>query len=352
MIDPFEQTPTEKEEYVLDMIKRRYSYPQIMKACHVSPNTITRIKREHGIIENGMTNNASKISKETQALKLFKEGWKALDIAIELDLEPDSVSQIQKKFYQLIGLDEFNQAYHQINGNLGPFLQIIDTMNRFGMNVEQILDAVKYGNALPHLQNHYLILSNRIRHLESCGYNLHSQLNLMANQIEDYKFSIECYINESEKKRIEISVLDYQIKNMQSFIQNFDNQEGYQRIKKESMEQTKSIIKNNPLLMAVTVSSTVEAIRRYPNNQQFFYDLSAHQGYSPLSQETWMRSHTTQLLQLSEQVQIEIAEQITKMVVSKIQENDSNAGGILVVSHGQTPPAMTTKGNQSLANKI
>jgi hypothetical protein len=259
MVNPFEQTPAEKEECVLDMLERRYGWNQIMKECHVSPNTISSVKKK--FFGDDASKSASQISKETHALKLFKEGWKPLDIALELDLDSDSVFQIQKKFYQLIGLDEFNQAYHQINGNLGPFLQIIDSMNRFGMNVEQILDAAKYGNALPHLQNQYLILSNRIRHLESYGYNLHSQLNLMANQIEDYKYSIECYINESEKKRIEISVLDYQIKNMQNFIQNFDNQEGYQRIKKESTEETKSIIKNNPLLMAVTVSSTVEAIR-------------------------------------------------------------------------------------------
>jgi len=63
-----------------------------------------------------------------------------------------------------------------------------------------------------------------------------------------------------------------------------------------------------------------------------------------------MQSHTTQLLQLSEQVLMEIAEQITKMVVSKIQENDSNSAGILVVSHGQTPPPMTYE-RQSLSRQ-
>jgi hypothetical protein len=327
MVNPFEQTPAEKEQYVLDMIERGYSYPQIMKECHVSPTTISSVKKKFfGSSDVDASKSASQISKETQALKLFKEGWKALDIAIELDLEPDSVFQIQKKFYQLIGLDEFNQAYHQINGNLGPFLHIINSMNRFGMNVEQILDAVKYGNALPYLQHHYLILSNRIRHLESYGYNLHSQLNLMANQIEDYKSSIECYINESEKKRIEISVLDYQIKNMQNFIQNFDNQEGFQRIKKETTEQTKSIIKNNRLLVAVTVSSTLEALRRYPYNQELFYDLSTSRDYPSSNQQTVMQSHTTRLLQLSEQVQIEITEQITKLVISKIQDKKYESG--------------------------
>jgi len=327
MVNPFEQTPAEKEQYVLDMIERGYSYPQIMKECHVSPTTISSVKKKFfGSSDVDASKSASQISKETQALKLFKEGWKPLDIAIELDLEPDSVFQIQKKFYQLIGLDEFNQAYHQINGNLGPFLQIINSMNRFGMNVEQILDAAKYGNALPYLQHHYLILSNRIRHLESYGYNLHSQLNLMANQIEDYKSSIECYINESEKKRIEISVLDYQIKNMQNFIQNFDNQEGFQRIKKETTEQTKSIIKNNRLLVAVTVSSSLEALRRYPYNQELFYDLSTSRDYPSSNQQTVMQSHTTRLLQLSEQVQIEITEQLTKLVISKIQDKKYESG--------------------------
>jgi hypothetical protein len=219
-------------------------------------------------------------------------------------------------------LDEFNQAYHQINGNLGPFLQIIDSMNRYGMNVEQILDAIKYGNALPHLSNLHWMLSNEIRVLEPYRHNLHSQLNLMANQIEDYKCSLEYYINEHEQKRNGLSILDYQIKNMQNFIQNFDNQEGYQRIKKESTEQRTSIRKNNHLLVSVTIYSTLEAIRRYPYNQQLFYDLSASPGYSTSNQQIWMQSHTAQLLQLSEQVQTEIAEQITKMVISKIQDKN------------------------------
>jgi hypothetical protein len=330
MINPFEQTPAEKEEYVLDMLERGYSYPQIMKECHVSPNTISSVKKKFlGSSDDDASKNAGQISKETQALKLFKEGKKPLDIAIELDLVPDTVFLIQKKFYQLIGLDEFNQAYKQINGNLGPFLQLINSMNRFGMNVRQILDAVKYGNALPHVQNQHSILSNEIHLLESYKNNLHSQLNSMANQIDDYQCSLDYYINECEQKRNELLVLDYQIKNMQDFIQKFDNQEGYQRIKKETTEQTKSIIKNNYLLVAVTLSSTLEALRRYPYNQELFYDLSACHDYSSTScQQSRIESHTVHLLHLSKDVQAEIAEQITKIAIStmqsKLKESDTS----------------------------
>ena len=233
MVNPFEQTPAEKEIYVLDMLERGYSWPQIMKECHVSPNTISSVKKKFfGSADDDASKSAGQISKETQALKLFKEGWKALDIAIELDLGTDSVLLIEKKFYQLIGMDRFNQAYEQVNGNIFPFLELFNSMNRLGMNPRQVSDAVKYGNALPHLSNLHWMLSNEIRVLESYRHNLHSQLNLMANQIEDYKCSLEYYINEHEQKRNGLSNLDYQIKNMQDFIQKFDNQEGYQRIKK------------------------------------------------------------------------------------------------------------------------
>ena len=320
MISIFDDTPEEKEQWIVDMLQRRYGWKQIMKECHVSPNTISSVKKKFfDSTEDDTRKSASQISKETQALKLFKEGWKPLDIAIELDLAPDSVFLIQKKFYQLIGLDEFNQAYEQINGNLGPFLQLINSMNRFGMNLGQILDAVKFGNALPHLQNLHSKVSNEIRVLESYRNNLHSQLDSMADEIEDYKCSLEYYINEHEQKRKGLLVLEYQIKNMENFIQEFDNQEGYQRIKKESTGQAESIIKNNSMLVAVTVTSTLEAIRRYPHNHQLFYELSAPRGESTSHQKSWMQSHTTQLLQLTEQVQIEIAEQITKIAMNTIQ---------------------------------
>jgi len=326
MVNPFEQTPAEKEEYVLDMLERGYGWNQIMKECHVSPNTISGVKKKYfGSIDDSSSIETSKISKETEAFRLFQQGKSIIDIKIELDIESTEVVEYHRRYQDLRLRSEFNRAYDSVKGNIQPFLHLFDLMNGLGMNPGQVAQQAGYGINLPYLGSVHSALRNEIRAMECYRHNLHSQLNAMTNQIEGYKNSIAYCINEFEQKRNGLLALDYQTKNMQNFIQKFDNQEGYQRIKKESTEQTKSIIKNNPLLMAVTVSSTVEAIRRYPNNQQLFYDLSARQGYSALSQETWMQSHTTQLLQLSEQVQIEIAEQITKMVVSKIQDGNRKA---------------------------
>jgi uncharacterized protein YerC len=46
MVNPFELTPAEKEENIREMIRTGYSYPQIMKECHVSPSTISKVKKK------------------------------------------------------------------------------------------------------------------------------------------------------------------------------------------------------------------------------------------------------------------------------------------------------------------
>jgi hypothetical protein len=325
MVNPFYQTPAEKEEYVLDMLERGYGWNQIMKECHVSPTTISKVKKKFfGPSDDGTSKNAGQITKETQCFTCFQQGKSLLATKMETDIQSSEVVEYYKKYQELLNHDHFNIAYNSVSGNIVPFLNLFNLMNSLGLTPEQIQEQVQYGYRLPQLQNIHKMLGNQVRLLESYRHNLHSQLNAMTIQIEDYKYSLDYCINEFEQKRYGLLALDYQTKNMQNFIQEFDNQEGYQRIKKESTEQTKSIIKNNHLLVAVTVSSTLEAIRRYPYNQQLFYDLSVPGSYSTSSshQQTWMQSHTTQLLQLSEQVQTEIAEQITKMVISKIQDKN------------------------------
>jgi len=351
MVNPFQQTPAEKEEYVLEMLEHGYGWKQIMKECHVSPNTISNVKKKFfGSSDADASKSTSQVSKETQALKLFGEGKTLLQVATELDIDADNVFVIYQKFQRLKNNEVFISMYEHVKGNIKPFLNLFDLMNGLRMTPEGVAQLAGYGIRLPYLGNIYSKLCNDVQILESQKRNFVFQLNWAQNQLGQIKASLDFYYKESEEKRSELLSINNEINARSNFIHAFDNQEGYQRIKKQTAEQTESIIKNNPLLIAITVSSSIEAIRRYPRNQQLFYDLSIRQGYSGLSQETWIQSHTTQLLQLSEQVQIEIAEQITKMVVSKIQENDSNSAGILVVSHGQTPPPMTYE-RQSLSRQ-
>ena len=75
------------------------------------------------------------------------------------------------------------------------------------------------------------------------------------------------------------------------------------------------MMQNNYVLSTITLIATLEAIRRYPDNQTLMFDILSSQSYSTATyQQPWMETHTTQLLQLMGSVQNEIAEKITSMV--------------------------------------
>jgi len=318
MVNPFYQTPAEKEECVLDLLERDYGWNQIMRDCHVSPNTISSIKKK--FFGSAASESANQISKETQALKLFGEGKSLFQVVTELDISTDLVFVIYQNFQRLRNREGFISKYEQVKGNIQPYLHMFDLMNNLGMTPDQVAQLAGYSIRLPYLCNIHSKLCNDIQILESQKCHLGLQLNDAQNQLERYKTSLEFFYKECEMKRNELLALDYEIDTRKKFIQSFDNDEGYQRIKKESVEQTKSIIKNNSLLIAVTVSSSLEALKRYPRNQQLLCDLSASE-YSTYHQQNLVESHTAELLQLSEQVQNEITERIVGSIISRMKVN-------------------------------
>ncbi len=326
-INVFEETPADKEQYVVDMLQRGYSYKQIMTDCHVSPATISSIKKKiFGTADNDELIRSSKTTKESQAFRLFQQGKSIIDAKIELDIESNEVVEYYRRYQDLRFLSEFNRAYDSVKGNIAPFLQLFNLMNRLVMTPEQVAEQVRYGNTLPQLQNTHSALSKDIRILESKQLGLSTQVNLMENQVEDYLKSLEYFNNEIEMKKNESSALNYEINTKKKFIQNFDNDEGYVRIKKAAIEQTKSIIQDNRLQLALTLSATLEAIRKYSDNQELIFNLITTPSYSTTSnQQFWMDTHGSRLLQLTEHVQEEIAEQIARMAAGTIQAAQSES---------------------------
>jgi len=323
MVNPFEQTPAEKEEYVLDMLERGYSYSQIMKECHVSPKTISSVKKKlSGSADDDASKGTSQISKETQALKLFNEGKKPIDVAIELDIATDYVFVVYQNFQRLRNQERFISCFEQVKGNMEPFLDLFGLMNYNGMTPEQVAEQVKYGSNLPYLESKYSALSNGIGFLESQRLRLFSQLNFMQSQIEQYNRSIQFYENECQRKTNQLLSMDCEINARNNIIQDLDNDEGYTRIKEAAKRETKLIIQNNQLSSAVTLSATFEAIRRYPDSQTLFFDIVTTQTNAGASgQQPWMESHTPQLLQLMQNIQNEMAERITEMIIHTINQS-------------------------------
>ena len=319
VISIFDDTPEDKERYIADYLERGYTYPQIMKECHVSPVTISKVRKAMlGYTADDKLQQREQISKETQALKLFNEGKKPIDVATELDIATDYVFVIHERYQRLRNLEGFNSAFEHVKGNIGPYLRLFDLMNGLGMTPEQVAEQVKYGYELPQLHNIHKNLENQNQDLANSNWNLHCQSESMAKQVQQYKESLQFYDNEIALKTDEIISLSSTINRKKRIIHRLDKNKVYVRIKEASKKETELLLQKNHQLLTDTVSASLEAIRRYPAIQELIFDLLTSDS-TVLYQQPWMEYHKSRLVQLGEHIYREIAKQITNRTLSTIE---------------------------------
>ena len=148
---------------------------------------------------------------------------------------------------------------------------------------------------------------------------------MMKIQAEEAKRELDYYRYECEMKKNENIQLSREADAMKNFTKNFDNSEGYTRIKEAVKQQIELLLQNNRQLLTNAVSATVEAIQRYPGIEDFFFQLLTV-GSNPIYQQSWMELHKNQLVVLGEYVQIEMKQQIANGVINNIQNANSESG--------------------------
>jgi len=325
MVNPFEQTPAEKEEYVLDMLERGYSYPQIMKECHVSPNTISGVKKKiFGTTADNNSIQPSQTSKETQCFNCFQQGKSILATKIETDIPSTDVVEYHKKYQELLSRDHFNIAYNSVSGNIVHFLRLFDLMNSLGLTPEQVQEQVKYGVNLPHLQSIHTKMNNQIHDMASRHCYLDSQLQSTEQQVQQCKNSLQFYDNECAQKINEIKSLCSTIDRKKRIIRWLDNSKGYDRIKEAAKKETKLLLQDNRALFALTVSTVLEAVRKYNAIRELIFNIVTSNSATTCG-EPWIESHKSRLVELSEHIQMEMKEQIANNVIRSFQGTNSES---------------------------
>ena len=291
--------------------------------------SFTDIKRiidaEFGPKEEKKKGKNTEISPYSQALKLFLSGAKPVSVSIKLSLSYEEVRKIYVQFLKLNRMYRLRQIYNELGDNIKPFLSMYDKMQDNNFNPEQITDAVKFVSSLPQLQERYQSLETRTASLDLKRRKLSVSVTMLKNQAEEAKREIEYYHYECEKIKNEILQLNQEANTRKNFIQNYDDEEGYIRIKEAARQQIESLLQNNRQLLTNAVSATVEAIQRYPGIEDFFFQLLTV-GSNPIYQQSWMELHKNRLVVLGEYVQIEMKQQIANGVVNNIQNANSESG--------------------------
>jgi DNA-binding CsgD family transcriptional regulator len=164
-----------RERQVTELYNQGKSTRDIAKELRMSLRDISIILRKyqvnHGIVitkDNGNDNNNSNRSpneKASQTYKLFSEGKKPFEVAIELGIREAQVNKFFSEFWKLKNLNELYEIYPQIRHTLSSFLKLHKVLKRKGLtasNVEWFTNAIEIGTIkLPELQGRHKSLQNQ-----------------------------------------------------------------------------------------------------------------------------------------------------------------------------------------------
>ena len=145
----------EKKNLVIQLHQEGKTQREIAQAARMSVRDISKIiRKSEGISEEK--------SVETQALDLFYQGKKPIEVAVELNLNASKISKLYKDYLKLEGFHRLVSIYEEINDNLSLFLKLYYIIVQNGIKPNEIVNLVKNSNELANLKTAIQIKNNEL----------------------------------------------------------------------------------------------------------------------------------------------------------------------------------------------
>lgn len=201
----------EKEELVVKLHQENKTLRQIAEIVHMSFSDIGRIVRKLDGRDTDI--NHSNKSKATQALYLFEQGKKPIDVAIELDIPYDEVQELQQEYWALKELYDLAFVFLEIKNDLSSFVKLFKLLKQNKIlgekHVSKFLRYAEYD--LPALENRCQQLSSSVLELQFRKKKLGEEVATQCSSITHLEKSLNWYKIEIKQKKVILSNLDQQL---------------------------------------------------------------------------------------------------------------------------------------------
>jgi hypothetical protein len=188
----------EKEQLVIKLHQGGKTFREIASEAHMSFGDISNIiRRVDGRVNDIITSNKSKA---TQALFMFEQKKRPIDVAIELDIPYDEVQELQQEYWALKELYDLAFAYMEIKNYLSAFMNLFKLLKKNKMLEEKHISKIlRYaGHDLPSLENKIRKLTSDVIDLELTKNNA---IMLQRSQLSDLGQAIIKYQNAIDSKQ-------------------------------------------------------------------------------------------------------------------------------------------------------
>ena len=163
----------EKKNLVIQLHNEGKPQREIAKIAHMSIRDISKIIRKfEGIPEEK--------SVETQALDLFYQGKKPIEVAVTLNLNASKISKLYKDYLKLEGFHKLFLLYEEINDNLTLFLKLYYAIIQNNIKPHEIVSLVKNSNDLSKLKTAIQIKRNELYFIEEKIKQYQAQMMMIS----------------------------------------------------------------------------------------------------------------------------------------------------------------------------
>ena len=189
----------------------------------------------HGIVitdnskdnTNSNNNNKSPNEKASKAYKLFDEGNKPVEVAIELSLSEKEATRYYTEYWRLKGLSELHSIYKEIKGNLSPVLKLYRMLKKEGIGIKDLdwfVNMVNIGTyKIPEIQKQHSNAKDELEVFEYKRLMSKHELDNMNNQIILLRRSMHQLSATCTNKRNEIAYLQNQIQVLEEYVCRLKN---------------------------------------------------------------------------------------------------------------------------------
>ena len=236
----------EREGRVLELYDQGKNTREIAKELRMSLRDIGFILKKgqvnHGITAtimddgNNSNNNKPANEKATQAYKLFTEGKKPVEVAIQLSLSEKEATRYYTEYWRLKRLYSLYHIYQESKGDLSYILKLCRLAKRQGItadNIEWFVNMVDIGTySIPDLQKQYAKLKDELEFIDHQKVVSKAELDNMNNQISILRRTIYQLSATCNDKRNEMSYLQAQIQALEVYVDRFKS-DSQQKIENE-----------------------------------------------------------------------------------------------------------------------
>jgi hypothetical protein len=259
------QITEDRKKGIIDLYFNQHkTYAEIAETEHISLRDIHAIIKEEE--DRGQKYEHEKQQREisSKAYELFSEGERSIEVAIALSLREPETTKYYREYWKLKRLDILNSIYTETNGKLGPFLKLYRLIEKRGMNIEQVVNAVDIAiHKLPYMEGLYKQLKDEVDKMQRTRQQLENYLHKLKEEIASAKSLLNSYHTLCERKRQELENINSEASRIVTLVNRFkSNNEEYLKIEKTVEEKVKSVLTDNKQILQFALASIIEALIR------------------------------------------------------------------------------------------